>query len=301
MAIINKAAFAKALWPGINAWWGKAYDEYPVLYTKLFDTYTSTRNAEEDVGIVSFGLAAQKPEGNGVLYDTESQGFVTRYTHVTYGLGFVITDEAVEDDQYMVIGERKAKGLAFSMRQTKEIVGHNTYNNAFSTATTGDSLSILNSAHVNISGGTWSNVPSTYTDLSESALEQAVIDISGYTNDRGLRIHVLPKTLIIPTASMFEVKRILGSPLQVDSANNTLNALKAMGYFTDVVVTPYITDTDSWFIRTNVPEGMKYFERRGDTFSEDNDFDTDNLKYKATARYSFGCTDPRALYGSTGA
>ena len=302
MAIINKAAFAKALWPGVNAWYGKAYGEYPVIHTKLFDTYSSTKYREEDVGVVSFGLAAQKPEGTGVSYDTETQGFVTSYVHVTYGLGFIITDEAIEDDQYMVIGERKSKGLAFSMRQTKEIVAHNVYNRAFNTSFTfGDGKALLVSDHPNISGGTWSNVLATAADLSEVALEQAVIDISLYTNDRGLRIHVLPKTLIIPPNIMFDAKRILGSPLQSGNSNNDINVLKSMGYFSDVCVSPYLTDTDAWFIRTNVPEGMKYFERKADEFTEDNDFDTDNLKYKAVARYSFGATDVRALFGSAGA
>lgn len=302
MSIINSSSFAKALWPGVNAWYGKAYSEYPVEYTKLFDTYKSSRAFEEDVGVTSFGLAVQKAEGAPITYDSERQAFITRYSHVVYALGFVVTREAFDDDQYDVVGQRKAQGLAFSMRQTKEVVAANVYNRAFNSSYVGgDGVSMVNASHPNFAGGTWSNQIGTASDLSEAALEQAVIDIGGFTNDRGLLISVRPKSLIIPRQLAFEAKRILGSEGRVGTDNNDVNALKNMGLFSDVVVNHYLTDTDAWFIRTDVPNGLKYFERRGDSFDMDNDFDTENAKFKATARYSFGWTDPRSIYASAGA
>lgn len=302
MSIINTSSFAKALWPGINAWYGKAYNEYPVEYTDLFDKHTSRKNFEEDVGVTGFGLAVVKPEGAPITYDSERQGFITRYQHTVFALGFIITREVYEDDLYDVVGQRKAQGLAFSMRQTKEIVAANVYNRAFNPAYIGgDGVSLINAAHPNFSGGTWSNVLSTPADLSEASLEQAVIDIAAFKNDRGLAIKVLPKALIIPPSLMFEASRILNSTLRVGTADNDQNALRSMGLFNKVIVNHYLTDPDAWFIKTDVPQGMKYFERRADEFGMDEDFDTENAKYKATARYSFGWTDPRAIFGSPGA
>jgi hypothetical protein len=302
MAVINSGSFAKALWPGVNAWYGKAYDEYPVEYTKLFDKNTSSRAFEEDVGISSFGLAVVKPEGSGISYDSERQGFTTRYQHVVYALGFIVTREAMEDDLYDVVGQKKAQGLAFSMRQTKEIVAANVYNRAFNSSYTGgDGVSMVNASHPNIAGGTWSNQIGTAADISEAALEQAYIDIAGFTNDRGLLIGVRPKSLIIPRQIMFEAKRILTADGRPGTDNNDPNVLKSMGVIPEVVMNHYLTDTDAWFIRTSVKDGLKYFERRADSFDMDNDWDTENAKFKATARYSFGWTDPRAIYGSAGA
>lgn len=299
---INTSSFAKALWPGVNAWYGKEYNEFEVEYTKLFDKHSSSRAFEEDVGTSSFGLAIQKAEGAPIQYDSERQGFITRYSHVVYALGFIITREIMEDDQYDVVGQKKAQGLAFSMRQTKEIIGANVYNRAFNTGYVGgDGSALLSTTHANVAGGTWSNKIAVDADLSEAALEQAVIDIAGFTNDRGLRIAVKPQTLILPVQLTFEAQRILKSQLRVGTANNDINALNNMGMFKDVVINHYLTDTDAWFIRTNVKHGLKYFERRGDEFGMDNDFDTENAKFKASARYSFGWTDPRALYGSAGA
>ncbi len=307
---ITTGSFAKALWPGVNAWYGDAYNEFPVEYTMLFDTHSSRKAFEEDVGVSGFGLAAIKTEGGSTAYDTAQQGYLTRYTHVTYGLGFVITREMVDDDQYDVIGKKRAQALAYSMRQTKEIVGANVYNRAFSTSYTGgDGSSLIASGagtasafHPNVAGGSWTNGPSAWSDLSEAALEQAAIDIMAWTNDRGLRIAVTPQSLIIPPALVFEAERILKTSARVGTANNDVNALKEMGYFPGgIKVNHYLTDSDAWFIRTNVKDGMKHFVRRADDFGMDNDFDTDNAKYKATARYSFGWTDPRALYGSMGA
>ena len=303
MSTITSSSFAKTLWPGVNAWYGAAYAEYPVEWTELFSQHKSTRAWEEDVGLSGFGLARVKPEGAAIEYDTEKQAFTTRYVHVVYALGFNITREIYEDDLYDIVGKRKAQGLAFSMRQTKEIVAANVYNRAFTSGYTfGDGQVLLASTHVNVAGGTWSNILGTAADISEAALEQAYIDIAGFTNDRGLKIAVRPEKIIVAKENDFEVNRILKTEYEVGTANNTVNVVR--GRFPGgVVINHYLTDADAWFLQTSVQkqEGLKYFERRGDEFEMDNDFDTENAKYKATARYSFGCTDVRALYGSPGA
>jgi len=302
MALITTGNFAKALWPGVNAWYGKDYAEFKPEWPSLFDQFSSSRNFEEDVGVSGFGLAVTKTEGSPITYDTEKQAFITRYVHAVYGLGFMVSREAFEDDQYDVVGQRKAQGLAFSIRQTKEIIGANVYNNAFTTGYTGgDGSILLVSSHANLAGGTWSNVPSSAVDLSEAALEQAVIDIANWTNDRGLRIAVLPNSLIIPVNLWFDATRILKADKQPNDLNNNPNAIRTLGLVPEIVVNHYLTDTDAWFLRTNVKHGMKAFERRADKFDMDNDFDTENAKFKATGRYSFGWTDPRALYGTQGA
>lgn len=302
MSIINTGSFAKALWPGVNAWYGKAYNDYSVEYTDLFDKFTSSKAFEEDVGISSFGLAVQKAEGAPISYDTERQGFITRYQHVVFALGFVITREMMEDDQYDIVGQKRANALARSIRQTKEIFGANVYNRAFNASYTGgDGVTMINASHPNIKGGTWSNIIATAADLSEAAIEQACIDIAGFTDDAGLLIAARPMSLVIPRQLIYEAKRILGSDGRVGTDNNDLNALKTMGAIPKVVTNHYLTDTDAWFIRTDVKDGLKYFERRADSFDTDNDFDTDNAKFKAMSRYSFGWTDPRAIYGSAGA
>jgi phage major head subunit gpT-like protein len=303
MGVITTSSFAKALWPGINKWYGQAYDKHPTEWNKLVETYNSSKAWEEDVGVTSFGLASAKSEGLSIAYDDMSQGFLTRYTHVVYGLGFVITREMYEDDQYDVIGRKRANALAFSMQQTKEIVVANVYNNAFSsTYVGGDGKELCATDHPNASGGTWANEPSTNADLSEASLEQSVIDIGKWTNDRGLKISIMPQSLIIPVDLAFEAERILMSPHRVGTSDNDINALYRMGKFPGgIIVNHYLTDTDAWFIRTNAPDGLKLFQRRAMQFGTDNDFDTENAKYKATERYSVGWTDPRSIYGCTGA
>jgi hypothetical protein len=303
MSIITSSSFAKALWPGINSWYGKEYTEFPVEYTDLFETFSSSRAYEEDVGITSFGLAQTKPEGQAITYDSESQAFITRYSHVVYGLGFIVTREIFEDDQYDVVGQRRARGLAFSMRQTKEIVAANVYNRAFNGSYTGgDGSSLISTTHANFAGGTWSNRSSTDAALSEASLEQAIIDMGKWTNDRGLRIKVVPQSLHIPIDLEFEANRILMSPYRKGTPNNDINVLYMEGRFPKGIKTNhYFTSTTNWFLRTNVKDGMKHFERRAMEFGIDNDFDTENAKFKATERYGFGWTDARAIYGSNGA
>lgn len=305
---INTSSFAKALWPGVNAWYGAAYNSYNTEWDKLFNTEKSRKAFEEVVGQSGFGLFATKNESAPITYDTARQGFTSRYNHVVYASGFIITREMVDDDLYDVIGKRKASGLAFAGRQTKEVLGANVYNRAFNTSFVGGDGSTLlagaaggSASHPNIAGGTWTNTPSVALDVSEAAFEQATIDIAGFQDDRGLLIKVLPKSLIIPRQLIFEVKRILGTEGRVGTPNNDLNAIKEMGLIPEVITNHFLTDTDAWFIRTDIQNGMTYFERRGDEFNMDEDFDTENAKYKATMRFAFGWTDPRALYGSPGA
>lgn len=309
MSVITTSSFAKALWPGVNTWYGEAYNQFPVEWDKLFEKNTSRRAFEEDVGASYFGLASVKNEGAPITYDSSRQGFTSRYNHVVYALGFVITREAVDDDLYDIVGKQKAQSLAFSMRQTKEIVAANVYNRAFNTSYVGgDGATLIacaggggSASAPNIAGGTYTNGVAVASDLSEAALEQAVIDMAGFTNDRGLKIAVRPKSLIIPVQLTFEAQRILKTEGRVGTDLNDLNAIKTMGLIPEVIVNHYLTDADAWFIRTDVGNGLKYFERRGDEFAMDEDFDTENAKYKATARYSFGWTDRRAIYGSPGA
>lgn len=311
MGIINTGSFAKALWPGINAWFGLRYKEWPTEYTALFDEEKSGKAFEEEVGVSGFGLAAEKAEGAGITFDEASQSFVMRYNNKTYSLGFIITQEMIEDNQYdlTVIGKKQSQALAFSMRQTKEILAANVYNRAFNTSYTyGDGSTLIacaaggSASHATKTGGTYTNGPSVAADLSEAALEQACIDIASFTNDRGMKIAVMPKKLIIPKELMFEAERILKSTLQNDTANNAINALKSTGMFNGGVdVNHYLTDADAWFIRTNCPEGMKYFNRVDTEFGMDNDFNTTNAKFRARFRCSFGVTDKRGLYGSPGA
>ena len=298
MAIITSGSFSKALWPGVNAWYGKAYDEFPVEWTSLFDTFSSRKGYEEDVGISSFGVFQIKPEGQGVAYDTETQGFITRYTHINYALGFIVTKEAFDDDQYDVVAERRARGLAFASRQTKEIVAANVYNRAFTSGYTGGDGVVLGSTlHPNVAGGTWQNTLTTQANFSEAVLEQSVIDIAKWTNDRGLRIQVMPRSIIIPPDLMFEAERVMKSQYRVGTANNDINALISMGKFPEgIKVNHYFSSSKAFFIRTNAPDGMKHFERTPDSFTEDNDWDTENAKFKSMWRGSFGWTDSRGLF-----
>lgn len=247
------------------------------------------------MGVSSFGLIPVKNEGQAISYDTEIQGFTTRYVHSTYGMGFIVTKEAFEDDLYDVVGKRRANGLAFSVKQTLNTRGAYMFNNA-TTFTLGDGVSLLNNAHPLVSGGTAGNLSAS--TLSEAALESACIAIMKTTNDRGLRINLIPQKLVIPPDLVFEAERILNSPLRVATSNNDLNALKEMGKFPGgVVVNHYLTNTTAWFIFTNCPDGTKAFERRAPKFDMDNDFDTENAKFKTTFRISFGCTDWRSVYG----
>lgn len=301
MSVISTGNIAKLLWPGLNARWGANYNEYPKEYTDLVDVFSSDMNYEEDQEMTGFGLAPIKPQGQPTTYDTMQQGVTTRYTHIAYSLGFIITREAIDDNQYEKVGMQRTGSLAFSMRQTKENVVANLYNRAFNSSFTfGDGKELLATDHPTLAGNA-SNELATPADFSEASMEDLCIQIMSATNSRGLRIALKPQKLIVPKELFFEAQRILKSVNQPGTANNDLNALRTTGIIPEMAVNHYLTDADAFFIRTNVPEGLKLFQRTAAEFKQDGDFDTDNLKYKAYERYSVGASDWRALYGSTGA
>ena len=302
MAVITQSTWAKAVWPGVNTWYGQTYNEFKTEYTEIFDANTSKKAFEEDVGTSGFGLASVLGEGAGITFDTQTQGFTTRYTHVRYGLGFIVTKIAFDDDLYGVVGAKRAKALAMSMRQTKETVAANIINRSVNASYTGaDAVALLSTAHVNVAGGTFSNRLATDAVLSEASLEQVIINLGSATNDRGLKIAVKAEKLIIPVALTFEATRILKSEYRVGTAENDINALVQMNMLPmGVRVNHYLTSTTAWYVLTDVKDGLKYWTREDDKFGMDNDWDTDNAKFKATARYSFGWTDPRRIYGTTG-
>ena len=300
--IITTASHPKALWPGIKAWWGQVYDEHPEEYSKLFDSDTSRQNYEEDVQLTGFGLAPQKPEGSGVAYDSEIQGFTTRYTHVAYALGYIVTKEELDDNLYEQVSRRRAAALAMSFRQTKENVGANIYNRAFnSTYKGGDGVELCSTAHPNTSGGTFANTPTVAADLSEASLEDALTALMGFQNDRGLLINVMPRSLIVARQNWWNANRIMKSAYTPSTANNAVNVLVATNALPEgIVMNHYLTSPNAWFVRTNIQNGLKYYSRVGIQFDQDNDFDTMNAKAKGYERYSFGWTDPRAIYGVNG-
>ena len=299
---INTRSFAKALLPGIHKWVGMEYKDYMPQYAKVFEKFNSTKAFEEEVGVTGFGYAVVKTEGGGVYYDDMEQGFTQRYTHYVMALGFKITREMFEDNQYMSLGLRKTKGLTFAMKQTKEVLFANILNRAFnSTYTYADGVEMCSAVHPNKSGGTWRNELETAADLSEDSLEQACIDIGAFESDRGMLIKVSPKQLIIPPALEFDAARILKSVQQSGTANNDINALKTLSKIPNMMVYNYLTDTDAWFVQTDCPDGLKYFQRRAQEVETDNDFDTQNASYLVTDRFVPGITDCRGIFGSPGA
>ena len=302
MAVISTGNHPKALWPGIHEFWGRAYAKHPEEYSKLFDMQTSEKQYEEDVEVTGFGLAPVKSEGMSVIYDSEVQGFITRYMHVAYALGYIVTHEELEDNLYEVVSKRRAEALAFSMKQTKEIVAANVYNNGFSTSyPIGDGAALLSLSHPTTSGNQ-QNMLTISADISEASLEDMTVLIMQMTNDKGLHIAALPDSVIVPPTLWYEANRILKSDNQYDSANNAVNVLKANKVFPGgVVLNHFLTGASAWFLRTNIPHGMTGFQRAPLKFEMDNDFDTMNAKAKAYERYSFGCTDWRGIFGSQGA
>jgi hypothetical protein len=290
------------VWPGINAWWGRKYDEHKTEFTDLFDMEDSSQSYEEDVQTKGFGLAPVKAEGKGISFDSEVQGYVTRYTNVAYALGYIVTYEELQDGLYETVSKRRSEALAFSMRQTKENVGANVYNRAFNSSYIfGDGKELLATDHPS-SAGDWSNELATAADLSEASLEDLIIQVAGATNDKGLKISLMPRCIVVPRQLWFEANRILKSTLQNDSANNAINVLKATNVLPEgIKLNHYLTDADAWFVRTNAPNGMKCFNREAVSFSQDNDFGTKNALAACYERYVFGATDPRSLYGSPGA
>ena len=301
--IITSGNFAKALYPGVSTWFGNAYKAFPEEWSQIFKKETSRRAFEENVSSSGFGLVPAISEGAPVTFDSAQQGFVTRFTHIEYGMGIVITRNMVDDDLYDVIGKKYSEALAYSARQTIEIICANVLNRGFNASYKGgDGKELLATDHPNITGGTYSNELSTPADLSELALEQSIIDLGKWKNDRGLRIAVQPQKLVIPVDLLFTAERILGSNLRVGTSNNDINALRSLGCLSGgYVVNHYLTDTNAWFLLTDVPNGLTLMERRPMEFTMDNDWDTSNAKYKVTFRMSVGWSDPKAIYGSAGA
>jgi hypothetical protein len=302
MAVITTGNHPKALWPGVKAWFGASYNEIPLQHTEVFSVETSDKAYEEDVEMTGFGLAPVKSEGGSISYDSHTQGPTTRYTNVVYGLGYIVTEEEIEDNKYEKVSKARARALARSMRQTKEIVGSNVFNRAFTAAYAGgDGQELIANAHPTVNG-TQSNYLATPADLSEASLEDMFIMIMNATDTRGLRIRLMPRKLIVPSNLAFEAERIVKSNLQNDTANNAINAIKSKGLLPEGVMTwQYLTDTDAWFVKTDAPDGLKLYNRRALSFDKDADFDTSNAKAKATERYVFGWSDWRAVYGSEGA
>jgi len=301
--MINTGAISKALRPGVNSWFGLAYNQYPEEYKQIFDTMMSSMNFEEDVNVNGFGLATVKPEGMALSYDSMQQGFLKRYVHVTYALGYVISREAIEDNLYIKLAQQRSEALARSMKQTKENVAANILNRAFNSSYTGaDALELCSTAHLLSKGGTFSNKIATAADLSEASLEQALIDISGFVDDANLRMSARGMKLIIPRQLQFEAQRILKNMDRPGTAERDINAMVSLGMLPGgIVMNHYLTDTDAFFIKTDVAEGLKHFSRRALEIKDDSDFDTENVKFKASERFSFGWTDPRGIYGSPGA
>jgi hypothetical protein len=299
---ISTGNHPKLLWPGIVDIWGRTYNSHGEQCKDLFDIVNSEKAYEEIVEVTGFGVAPVKSEGASTVYDTETQGTVTRATHVAYSLGYIVTKEEMDDNLYLEVSGTRAKANAFSMYTTKETVAANVYNRAFtSTYSYGDGKEILATDHPTLSGDQ-SNELSTAADLSEASLEDLLIQIMNAKNSRGLRISLSPRTLHVAPGNYFNAKRILDSSLQNDSANNAINVVKNSGAIPGgLKVNNYLTDADAWFVRTDAPSGMTLFQRKAVEFSQDNDFDTDNAKAKSYERYSFTVGDFRALYGSPGA
>jgi hypothetical protein len=301
--MISRAQILKELEPGLNAIFGGEYAGYENEHAVLFDSESSSRAFEEEVLVSGFGAAVVKAEGAGVQYDETGEGWVARYNHETIALAFALTEEAMEDNLYEPLSKRLSKALARSMAHTKQVKAAAVYNNAFSGAYLGgDGVALLATNHPLQNGGTLSNKPSTDVDLSETALEDACIQIAGWTDDKGIPSALQPKSIHIPRQLVFVAERILKSPARVGTADNDLNALSSTGKFPGgVFINHRFTDTDAWFLRTDCPNGLKHFNRVGIKTKMEGDFETGNVRYKARERYSFGWSDFRALFGSQGA
>lgn len=301
--VISTGSHPKLLWPGVHETWGQIYDEHAAEYPDLYDEMDSDKAYEQDVQITPFGLAPVKSQGASVTYDSEVQGPVTTYQHIAYALGYICTYEEMRDNLYKEVATRRAKGNAFSMRQTVENVGAFLYNNAFSSSffTTADGVALCSTAHVNTLGGTYSNALSPAADLSEASIEDLTIQIMGTQNDSGLLINIMPESLHIARQEWYNANRIMKSVLQSNTANNNINVLKATNVFPKgIKMNHYFTSAHPWFIRTNCPNGMQMFWRDRPMFDQDNDFPTKNALAASYMRLSVGCTDPRGIFGSNG-
>jgi hypothetical protein len=299
---ISRSQLVKELEPGLNALFGLEYKRYENEHEEIFDKETSERAFEEEVMLSGFGNAAIKAEGSGVSYDQANETFTARYTHNTIALAFAITEEAIEDNLYDRLASRYTKALARSMANTKQVTAANVLNNGFSTSFPGgDGSPLFSTTHATIAG-TFSNTLATAADLNETSLEQSLIDIANFTDERGLKVAAQGLKLVIPVQLQFTADRLMKSAGRVGTADNDINAIRNMGMISGgYTVNHFLTDTDAFFIKTDAPNGMKYFERSPIRTSMEGDFDTGNVRYKARERYSFGFSDPRGMYGSPGA
>jgi hypothetical protein len=300
---ISRAQLLKELLPGLNALFGMEYSRYGEEHKEIFDTESSERSFEEETKLSGFSAAPVKNEGSAIAYDNGQEAWTARYTHETIALGFSLTEEAIEDNLYDSLSSRYTKALARAMAYTKQTKAAAVLNNGFnSTYKGGDGVELFSTLHPLVSGGVNSNEPSTPADLNETSLEAAVIQIAAWTDERGLLIAAKPKKLIVPPALMFVATRLLETELRVSTADNDINALKNNGSIPGgYTVNHFLTDTNAWFLTTDVPNGMKHFVRTPLQNSMDGDFDTGNVRYKARERYSFGFSDPLGMYGSPGA
>jgi hypothetical protein len=299
---ISRAQLLKELLPGLNALFGLEYARYGEEHKEIYETESSERSFEEETKLSGFSAAPVKNEGQAIAYDNAQEAWTARYNHETIAMGFSITEEAVEDNLYDSLSSRYTKGLARAMAYTKQVKAAAVLNNGFSSAVTyGDGVSLFSTAHPLVNGGTNSNRPSTGVDLNETSLENAVIQIAGWTDERGLLIAARPKKLIVPPSLMFVATRLLETELRVGTTDNDINALKNNGSIPDgYTVNHYLTDVNAWFLTTDVPNGLKHFVRMPLDTKMDGDFDTGNVRYKARERYSFGVSDPLGIYGSPG-
>ena len=298
--IISTGNHPKALWPGVEGHWWGVYKAHERQYDKIFDTIGSNKNFEEFPQSTGFPLAVVKDETAGITYASNNQGYITRAIHVVYGLGYIVTEEEIEDNLYEDKAFDRASRLAFSMHTTKETIAANMLNRAGTSGYTfGDGQTLLSTSHPTQSGGSFSNQLSTSAAMSEAALEDIVTQIMGATNDEGLYIALQPHCVIIPRALWYETTRILESDLQANTNNNAANVLKMTNTFPGgIVMNTYLTDSNNWFVKTGAEKGLMYLERRPIKFMRDNDFNTGNALAKATERYSFTSADPRGIYGS---
>ena len=300
---ISRSQLLKELEPGLNALFGLEYDRYDDEQAEIFDEESSDRAFEEEVMLSGFGQAPVKGEGAAVTYDTANEAYTARYTMETIALAFAITEEAVEDNLYDRLSTRYTRALARSMANTKQVKGANVLNNAFdSSFTMGDGVELCSTAHPTVVGGNFANEPTTPADLNETSLESGLIDISGFIDERGLKIALRGMKLIIPPQLQFVAERLLASNLRPGTADNDINATKSMGMLPDgYVVNHFLSDADAWFIKTDCPNGFKHFVRTPIRTTMEGDFETGNVRYKARERYTFGVSDPRCVYGSPGA
>ena len=298
---ITRAQLLKELLPGLNALFGLEYEKYENEHAEIYETENSERSFEEEVKLSGFGAAPVKPEGSAISFDSAQESYTARYNHETVAMGFSVTEEAMEDNLYDALSARYTKALARAMAYTKQVKAAALLNNGFTTFNSGDGVTLFSTAHPTVAGGNNANRPTTDVDLNETSLEDAVIKIAAFVDERGLLIAARPRRLIVPPALMFTADRLLETTQRVGTADNDINAIRNMGAIPEgYAVNHYLTDSNAFFIITDVPNGMKMFERTPLETSMDGDFDTGNVRYKARERYSFGVSDPLGIYGSPG-